>query len=104
MLQVQTLWREGDSGKMGEEEVRRVCSVLVSAEYCDEMTGRLEAKLKERSPPSLAPTISLTQEQDLFHAVLAQACDSSLSVQLILYYTFGLCFCRLVLFACVNSR
>lgn len=63
---------------MGEEEVRRVCSVLVSAEYCDEMTGRLEAKLKERSPPSLAPAISLTQEQDLFHAVLAQACDFSL--------------------------
>ncbi|KAK4293498.1 hypothetical protein Pmani_033807 [Petrolisthes manimaculis] len=72
LAQVQTLWREGDSGKLGEEEVRRVCSVLVSAEYCDEMTGRLEAKLKERSPQSLAPAITLTQEQDLFHAVLAQ--------------------------------
>ncbi|KAK8379291.1 hypothetical protein O3P69_019277 [Scylla paramamosain] len=56
LAQVQTLWREGEGGAQkgwGEEEVRRVCSVLVSAEYCEEMTGRLEAK-------------------DLFHAVLAQ--------------------------------
>lgn len=72
LAQVQTLWREGDSPKLSEDDVRRVCSVLVSAEYCEEMTGRLEAKLKEKSQPSLAHTISLTQEQDLFHAVLAQ--------------------------------
>ncbi|XP_069193330.1 vacuolar protein sorting-associated protein 53 homolog [Procambarus clarkii] len=72
LAQVQTLWREGDSPKLGDDDVRRVCSVLVSAEYCEEMTGRLEAKLKEKSPPSLVSTISLTQEQDLFHAVLAQ--------------------------------
>ncbi|XP_064096646.1 vacuolar protein sorting-associated protein 53 homolog isoform X2 [Macrobrachium nipponense] len=72
LAQVQTLWREGDSPKLVDDDVRRVCSVLVSAEYCEEMTGRLEAKLKERSPAPLANTISLTQEQDLFHAVLAQ--------------------------------
>ncbi|KAK7082196.1 Vacuolar protein sorting-associated protein 53 [Halocaridina rubra] len=72
LAQVQTLWREGDSPKLGDDDVRRVCSVLVSAEYCEEMTGRLESKLKERSPVSLANTISLAQEQDLFHAVLAQ--------------------------------
>ncbi|KAG7162949.1 Vacuolar protein sorting-associated protein 53-like [Homarus americanus] len=72
LAQVQTLWREGDHPKLGDDDVRRVCSVLVSAEYCEEMTGRLEAKLKEKSHPSLVPSISLTQEQDLFHAVLAQ--------------------------------
>ncbi|XP_047483637.1 vacuolar protein sorting-associated protein 53 homolog [Penaeus chinensis] len=72
LAQVQTLWREGDTPKLSEDDVRRVCSVLVSAEYCEEMTGRLEAKLKERSPPALVHTISLTHEQDLFHAVLAQ--------------------------------
>ncbi|XP_069939363.1 vacuolar protein sorting-associated protein 53 homolog isoform X2 [Cherax quadricarinatus] len=72
LAQVQTLWREGDSPKLSDDDIRRVCSVLVSAEYCEEMTGRLEAKLKEKSSPSLVSTISLTQEQDLFHAVLAQ--------------------------------
>ncbi|ROT84912.1 hypothetical protein C7M84_021891 [Penaeus vannamei] len=72
LAQVQTLWREGDTPKLSEDDVRRVCSVLVSAEYCEEMTGRLEAKLKERSLPSLVHSISLTHEQDLFHAVLAQ--------------------------------
>lgn len=74
-VKVQTLWREGDTPKLSEDDVRRVCSVLVSAEYCEEMTGRLEAKLKERSLPSLVHSISLTHEQDLFHAVLAQVCN-----------------------------
>lgn len=79
LAQVQTLWREGDGTSTtattsigGEEEVRRVCSVLVSAEYCEEMTSRLEAKLRERAEGGVAGGITLAAEQDLFHAVLAQ--------------------------------
>ncbi|CAL4152712.1 unnamed protein product [Meganyctiphanes norvegica] len=73
LAQVQTLWREGDSPPhLSDDDVRRVCSVLVSAEYCEEMTSRLESKLKARSPTTLAHSISLSHEQDLFHAVLSQ--------------------------------
>ncbi|XP_076066682.1 vacuolar protein sorting 53 [Oratosquilla oratoria] len=85
LSQVQTLWREGDTLKLNDDDVRRVCSVLVSAEYCEEMTGRLESKLKERSHPSICNTITLTQEQDLFHAVLAQC------IVLLVTHTESLC-------------
>ena len=70
LAQVQTLWREGDQAKLSEDDVRRACSVLVSSEYCEEMTSRLETKLRQKSSSG---NISLTVEQDVFHAVLAES-------------------------------
>ncbi|XP_018009273.1 vacuolar protein sorting-associated protein 53 homolog isoform X2 [Hyalella azteca] len=97
--QVQSLLvREGGESLRlsSEEEVRKVCSVLVSAEYCAHMTNKLQAKLLEKwqlAPKSIpdpdaprkvlaasassaissAPSnISLAAEEELFHAVLSQ--------------------------------
>ncbi|KAF2353495.1 Vps53-like N-terminal [Trinorchestia longiramus] len=96
--QVQSLLvREGGESLRlsSEEEVRKVCSVLVSAEYCAHMTNKLQAKLGEkwqvapriipepgvpRKPPAPAApgasstpsNISLAAEEELFHAVLSQ--------------------------------
>ena len=47
--QVQSLLREGEGVRLSsEEEVMRVCSVLVSAEYCSQMTAKLQAKLVQK--------------------------------------------------------
>ncbi|KAB7507366.1 Vacuolar protein sorting-associated protein 53-like protein [Armadillidium nasatum] len=83
LAQVQTLWREGDNPKLSEDDVRKVCSVLVSSEYCEEMTARLDAKFKEKLSSSKVNTsqsglstssspLSFAPEEDLFHSILTQ--------------------------------
>lgn len=97
ITQVHSLLREGEGVRLStEEEVMRVCSVLVSAEYCSQMTAKLEAKLlqkwqqqsplltrhplgKDSDPAMAAPLVaasaselSLSAEEELFHAVLSQ--------------------------------
>jgi hypothetical protein len=45
-----------------------VCSILATAEYCNDTTEQLEEKLQEKIDPALKSNIDLTAEQDLFHA------------------------------------
>ena len=67
--QVQTLF---DSHKMNDDvakqDICKICCLLCSAEYCEEMVGRLAAKMKEKEPN----LIGFEKEEDCFHLVLTE--------------------------------
>ena len=69
---LQSLLREGEApGRLSAEETFLVCCVLVTAEFCAETSGQLEAKLSERlSGPGAA---DLGPEVAAFHGVTTAA-------------------------------
>jgi len=86
---IQTLLRDGETTRLDVKEMRRVCAVLVTAEYCADTVTQLEEKLKEKIVDSLKDKVSLSEELDLFHSVITAclqflvqdldtACDASL--------------------------
>jgi len=68
---IQSILKEGDIIKLTEEEQRRTCSILCTAEYCMETTQQLEEKLKEKVDKELVDKIDLSAEQDVFHNVIS---------------------------------
>lgn len=76
-LNFSTLLKEGlkesssEVPKFTADEQYRVCSILVTAEYCLDTTQQLEEKLKEKIDPSLVDQISLSGEIDVFHGVIS---------------------------------
>ncbi|PIK58981.1 putative vacuolar protein sorting-associated protein 53-like [Apostichopus japonicus] len=76
-LNFSTLLKEGlkesssEVPKFTADEQYRVCSILVTAEYCLDTTQQLEEKLKEKIDSSLQEQISLSGEVDVFHGVIS---------------------------------
>lgn len=94
---IQTLLREGEASRLDAREQRRVCAILVTAEYCADTVAQLEEKLKEKICEPLKPKVSLAEEQDLFNAVIAaclqllvqdldSACDACLTAMTKVFY------------------
>ncbi|XP_071057217.1 vacuolar protein sorting-associated protein 53 homolog [Onthophagus taurus] len=67
----QSLLKEGESVRFTKDERMRICSVLTTAEYCQETTQQLSDKLKEKIDANLVDQIDLSQEQDHFHGVIS---------------------------------
>lgn len=72
---IQTFLREGDSSRLDGREVRRVCAILITAEYCADTVAQLEEKLKEKIIESLRSKITFAEEQDLFNSVIGGCCQ-----------------------------
>ncbi|XP_018333798.1 vacuolar protein sorting-associated protein 53 homolog [Agrilus planipennis] len=66
-----SLLKEGEVIRFSNDEVKKICCILTTAEYCLETTQQLEEKLKEKTEPGLAEQINLNQEQDAFHNVIS---------------------------------
>lgn len=49
------------------DDLKKICCILTTSEYCLETTQQLAEKLKEKTSPNLADQINLSQEQDIFH-------------------------------------
>lgn len=62
-----SLLKEGEIVRFTSEELKKICCILTTAEYCLETTQQLAEKLKEKTDPGLAEQINLSQEQDNFH-------------------------------------
>lgn len=63
--------KEGEVTKFTTDEQCRICCILSTAEYCLETTQQLGDKLKEKVDSSLGEKINLSNEQDMFHNVIA---------------------------------
>ncbi|OQV21216.1 Vacuolar protein sorting-associated protein 53-like protein [Hypsibius exemplaris] len=69
---LQTFMKEGEAAptRMTEEELRKICSILTTAEYCCETVQQLEDKLKEKAGPTFALEIDFAAEQEVFNNVI----------------------------------
>ena len=62
----------GETVRLTNGELGRACSVLCTAEYCLDITGQLQEKLKEKIDKELVDKVNLTQEQSLFNRLVWQ--------------------------------
>lgn len=62
-----SLLKEGETVRFTSDEIKRICCILTTSEYCLETTQQLQDKLREKTEPGLAEQINLSQEQDNFH-------------------------------------
>lgn len=59
--------KEGEITRFTNNELRKICCILTTAEYCLETTQQLAEKLKQKTDTGLADQINLSQEVDNFH-------------------------------------
>ncbi|XP_054262069.1 vacuolar protein sorting-associated protein 53 homolog [Macrosteles quadrilineatus] len=68
---IQNFLKEGEISRFSKADVGRICCIVITSEYCLEMTRQLEEKVKEKIDPSLYEKINFTQEHDIFHSVIS---------------------------------
>ena len=66
----QSFLKEYGGSTFSNQDIITVCSVILTANYCLETTQQLEKKLKEKVSDPFKNDISLSNEQDLFHAII----------------------------------
>lgn len=59
-------------GRYTRADLRRLCAVLATAEYCLDTVQQLEDKLREKIAPALRERVDLGDERDRFHRLIAQ--------------------------------
>ncbi|XP_055339700.1 vacuolar protein sorting-associated protein 53 homolog [Paramacrobiotus metropolitanus] len=72
---IQSFLKEGDMliARLTEDELRKICSILTTAEYCCETIQQLEDKLKEKVGPELASEIDFSPEQENFNIIITNS-------------------------------
>uniref|UniRef100_A0A2M4BCV7 Vacuolar protein sorting-associated protein 53 homolog n=1 Tax=Anopheles marajoara TaxID=58244 RepID=A0A2M4BCV7_9DIPT len=63
--------KEGDTPRFSVEDVRKICYILATAEYCLETVQQLEDKLKEKIEPSYVAKVDLADEKDVYHRIIS---------------------------------
>lgn len=53
------------------DDIRKICYVLATAEYCLETVQQLEDKLKEKIEKSYVNRVDLSDEKDVFHRIIS---------------------------------
>ncbi|KAF5291601.1 hypothetical protein FQA39_LY14323 [Lamprigera yunnana] len=66
-----SLLKEGEITRFTSEELKKICCILTTAEYCLETTQQLAQKLREKTDSSLSEQINLSQEESIFHSVIS---------------------------------
>ncbi|KAF5285219.1 hypothetical protein FQR65_LT13334 [Abscondita terminalis] len=66
-----SLLKEGEITRFTNDEVKKICCLLTTAEYCLETTQQLAQKLREKTDAGLADQINLSQEESIFHGVIS---------------------------------
>lgn len=57
--------------RLSSQEIYVVCSVLNTADYCQDTTRQLQDKLVELLEPELAKRVDLNEEQDAYHELIS---------------------------------
>lgn len=63
--------KEGEAPRFSIDDMRKICYVLATAEYCLETVQQLEDKLKEKIDKSFASRVDLSDEKDVFHRIIS---------------------------------
>ncbi|XP_039437386.1 vacuolar protein sorting-associated protein 53 homolog [Culex pipiens pallens] len=63
--------KEGEAPRFSMDDIRKICFVLATAEYCLETVQQLEDKLKEKIDKSYANRVDLSDEKDVFHRIIS---------------------------------
>uniref|UniRef100_A0A1Q3F4F8 Vacuolar protein sorting-associated protein 53 homolog n=1 Tax=Culex tarsalis TaxID=7177 RepID=A0A1Q3F4F8_CULTA len=63
--------KEGEAPRFSTDDIRKICFVLATAEYCLETVQQLEDKLKEKIDKSYANRVDLSDEKDVFHRIIS---------------------------------
>ncbi|XP_058833094.1 vacuolar protein sorting-associated protein 53 homolog [Topomyia yanbarensis] len=63
--------KEGEAPRYSLEEIRKICYVLATAEYCLETVQQLEDKLKEKIGKCYVNRVDLSDEKDVFHRIIS---------------------------------
>ena len=68
-----SLKENSEACRLNNGELRLVCSILTTADYCLETTEQLEEKLKEKVDPRLSGRIDLAEDRVAFSACISTA-------------------------------
>ncbi|XP_053684665.1 vacuolar protein sorting-associated protein 53 homolog [Sabethes cyaneus] len=63
--------KEGEAPRYNLDDIRKICYVLATAEYCLETVQQLEDKLKEKIEKSYVSRVDLSDEKDVFHRIIS---------------------------------
>ncbi|XP_055605694.1 vacuolar protein sorting-associated protein 53 homolog [Uranotaenia lowii] len=63
--------KEGEAPRFNIEDIKKICYVLATAEYCLETVQQLEDKLKEKIDKAYVNRIDLSDEKDVFHRTIS---------------------------------
>ncbi|KXJ70050.1 hypothetical protein RP20_CCG025021 [Aedes albopictus] len=63
--------KEGEAPRFTMDDIRKICYVLATAEYCLETVQQLEDKLKEKIEKSYVNRVDLSDEKDVFHRIIS---------------------------------
>lgn len=63
--------KEGEAPRFTMDDIRKICYVLATAEYCLETVQQLEDKLKEKIEKSYVSRVDLSDEKDVFHRIIS---------------------------------
>uniref|UniRef100_A0A182SBL4 Vacuolar protein sorting-associated protein 53 homolog n=1 Tax=Anopheles maculatus TaxID=74869 RepID=A0A182SBL4_9DIPT len=63
--------KEGETPRFSSEDMRKICYILATAEYCLETVQQLEDKLKEKIDKQYIAKVDLSDEKDVYHRIIS---------------------------------
>ncbi|XP_316653.5 vacuolar protein sorting-associated protein 53 homolog [Anopheles gambiae] len=63
--------KEGETPRFSSEDMRKICYILATAEYCLETVQQLEDKLKEKIDKQYVAKVDLSDEKDVYHRIIS---------------------------------
>ncbi|XP_052894497.1 vacuolar protein sorting-associated protein 53 homolog isoform X2 [Anopheles moucheti] len=63
--------KEGETPRFSSEDMRKICYILATAEYCLETVQQLEDKLKEKIDKQYISKVDLSDEKDVYHRIIS---------------------------------
>ncbi|XP_046918496.2 vacuolar protein sorting 53 [Dermatophagoides farinae] len=66
---IQIFLKDLDNKSYTNPEIKQICSIILTSNYCLETTQQLEKKIQEKIDPSLIEKINMNVECDIFHGI-----------------------------------
>ncbi|XP_058054336.1 vacuolar protein sorting-associated protein 53 homolog isoform X1 [Anopheles bellator] len=63
--------KEGEAPRFSVDDLRKICYILATAEYCLETVQQLEDKLKEKIDSGYHAKVDLADEKDVYHRIIS---------------------------------
>ncbi|OTF82618.1 vacuolar protein sorting-associated protein 53-like protein [Euroglyphus maynei] len=68
---IQIFSKDLDNKCYSNSEIKQICSIILTSNYCLETTQQLEKKIQEKIDPSLMEKIVMNVECDIFHGIIS---------------------------------
>ncbi|XP_027198394.2 vacuolar protein sorting 53 [Dermatophagoides pteronyssinus] len=68
---IQIFLKDLDNKSYTNEEIRQICSIILTANYCLETTRQLEKKIQEKIDSKFLDKINMNNELDIFHGIVS---------------------------------